>query len=1092
MAAAITSPDIETSPPWCIVVKTVGKGFEHRRGCLEKDDSNDDQKQEQQQQQQQQQQQRQPSPPATSSTSKVLSVGTDGALSFSVTVSPDDKVDSLHDEIEDVTGVKASQQRLIYRGRLIGTTDVGPGHNGSDPNSCRHPNSESERQRQPQQEYKIRDIVGLCDGQTIHLVKKREDDTKQKNTTGGTEEGVAARSDGGEDDANRNSSSNNNNNNSNTVDGDRIGSGGGGGALLAALLGLGSLAEEGGRMGGPAFNSNNNNNNNNNNSNNNSNSVQGSPRRSPAARAASETATASESGRTPRHMRRPNYRLVEEDLRVPDPGSMESVRQGLMTLNTILNSRAPPQRNADLNSDANDDATGTHRSTTTNLQANREWFRGQWIDARDTVNQWLEATVVDVVDPSDVLDDAVALHTRTPANVHARRYGTPEQNPPRQRRVPNVDGDPAISANDLEGRRRLLLEECEPGDPNEVEPIAIAGLSASARYGRSLRPRSNNDGVQLLLIHYNGWPHRWDEWIRSDSERLRPFRTRTRHPSMSTLASPTPQSILNEAPRTNIVQDGDEEDDRLAVLPELDLAISRVSGLVGDLVRREQAREIGHCADIENDNNENSDNDNTRNSNDHRRSRNTNTNHHRRAKVDLPWMARGRSGADNDFDQSIATDNSEQDGDRKAERHSSSDADPIEASEEEEQEQEQEQEQEEEEEQYYEADQMLITDEDISRTTTYTQAELRQLATLFDRLGRTLTDAAPHIASLASSLPPPHQPSNANGNRNDHDHSSSDEGTELSNSVDLESSSAPMGGLLSLWSRERERRRAIPEENPYSARSITVSALASSLASAPVNIDPDHLDFASGVVNTTRGEVRSGPRSRPSHQDDVASLLGTYLAAASLGSISTSNDENGDNGSGFARLLQRGSGGGSGENGIDIHIHAIVTAPGVSPGGMGIATLSNGGGGGGTPMAALGPAARNVFSATNLGGFRSGGGTTSLSANIVEPTDEEDYSDLFSELYSESPTPIDPNGSPGRARTEESGSAVSSSTRSGTGSNNNGNNDDDNDNDTAGSGSNSSPAARRQSSERRSNGVFRLFRRRSSRPRDDSGGGEGT
>ena len=93
---------------------------------------------------------------------------------------------------------------------------------------------------------------------------------------------------------------------------------------------------------------------------------------------------------------------------------------------------------------------------------------------------------------------------------------------PLQRSPHRALRDPAISASDLEGRRRLLLEPCAMDDVNSLGG-ELAGF----------RPRSSNaGGVQLLLIHYNGWPHRWDEWIRSDSERLRPFRTRTRHPAM--------------------------------------------------------------------------------------------------------------------------------------------------------------------------------------------------------------------------------------------------------------------------------------------------------------------------------------------------------------------------------------------------------------------------------------------------------------------------------------------------------------------------------------------------------------------------------
>jgi len=230
----------DLSSPWCIVVKTVGRGFENRRSL----DSNSNGANDHQ-----------------ATTSKVLSVGSDGALSFSVTVSPNDRVDSLHDEIEDVTGVKASQQRLIYRGRLIGTADVGTSHawfrsNNSNYNSNSNSNSninsnsnsnsnnnggasplgiehqhetetndqdsktcrdDSERENQPQ-EYKIRDIVGLCDGQTIHLVKKREDDTKLN--SGSTEEAAASREgNAGEDNANNNNNSNSNSNsNSNNND----------------------------------------------------------------------------------------------------------------------------------------------------------------------------------------------------------------------------------------------------------------------------------------------------------------------------------------------------------------------------------------------------------------------------------------------------------------------------------------------------------------------------------------------------------------------------------------------------------------------------------------------------------------------------------------------------------------------------------------------------------------------------------------------------------------------------------------------------------------------------------------------------------
>jgi hypothetical protein len=173
-----------------------------------------------------------------------------------------------------------------------------------------------------------------------------------------------------------------------------------------------------------------------------------------------------------------------------------------------------------------------------------------------------------------------------------------------------------------------------------------------------------------------------------------------------------------------------------------------------------------------------------------------------------------------------------------------------------------------------------------------------------------------------------------------------------------------------------------------------------------------------GLVNTSRGEVRTGPRSR-SQPDNVASLLGAYLAAATLGSISGSDEnENGEeNGSGLGlgRLLreERGAGGGGG-GGIDIHIHAVVTAPGVGTGGLGLATL-----GGATPTAATLGGTRNLFSSARDRSSRSPSSllrprNPSFSHILANNDDDHDIADmgLFSELYSENPTPLHPNGSP--------------------------------------------------------------------------------
>jgi len=758
---------------------------------------------------------------ASSSTSNA-----NGERHFVVEVSPDDGVASLHDKIEGATGLKACQQRLIYRGRLIG---------------------KFEQREEEHEEPRIKDIAGLCDGQTIHLVKKRDRPEEANNE------------------------SNNNNGSSDPTDllgAGAGGSGGGGGSLLAALLGLGNLPEEisAEDNGGASVTSTSNNN----------------TPSAPPAPAASPTG-----GRGPRwgwrssrigRPRRPHYRLTAEDLQVNDPGSMEPVRQGLMTLHTLL-----PH------------AQQVHTDQVSSpLEANREWFRGQWIDCRDTVNQWLEATVVEIMNPDDILpprDDT----------EESSSSSRPENNLPRHQRLPHVANDPAVSAADLEGRRRLLLEPCD-ADESDAEEGSLVGF----------RRRNNNDGVQLLLIHYNGWPHRWDEWIRSDSERIRPFRTRTRHPNVSSTASPTPQSVFNDAPSTNI-RSMEEEDDRAHMLPELTRAVSVINDLLSQIAASETARvRPGEGHD------------------------------------DLPWVA-----ADN------------------------------------------------------------------NSGTTYNRRQLQNLAPLLDRLGRTLTDAAPHVAALADSLPSPRNNTvETNPSEEQDDDSTPDSLPDLRTHVDH----APTaGGLLSLWNRERRSQNMQPDE----VRSALLTE---------EDLDPDYVDFASGVVNTSRGEVRAGPRSRPQN-DDVASLLGAYLAAASInnavGGDENSNEEGGVGGGAQSLgniLRERGNGGG-GSGGIDIHIHAVVTTPGGAGGGTG----------GGLGLAALGGGPIPTATVIGTGGGGSGSNNTGTgtgrtlfasrdrssrtpsilrsrhshtTAPTIPVTEEIEDTSLFSELYSENPEPVDPNGSP--------------------------------------------------------------------------------
>jgi hypothetical protein len=503
---------------WCISVKTVGGGFDDCFNHIEGTGTTN----------------------STTNTNTTINTANHGGGErlFSVTVSPEDCLSSLHQEIEGATGVKVSQQRLIYRGRLIGKNDepqpetnntITTNSNSSNNNTSldgRKPGSSKndEEENNNTQTRRIKDIAGLCDGQTIHLVKKRENpSTNEDNSMTSTMRNSAANNHGGDGSTTATATAIRG---GGGIDSDLFSTSGGitgGGALLAALLGLGSLADDSEarqqqqqtRLNDATALSN-----------------------ATTATATTGTGTgegnATTAGITPSwrssrsshsrgsRSRRQHYRLSTEDLEMPDPGSLEPVRQGLMTLHTIL----PPRSSSLTTSHEQQQEQPSPASLspspsplrTLPLEVNRVWFRGQWLDCRDTVNQWLEAIVVEVLHPHDILPFVYPTASRRVQASGMRGGGSSSSSRPQRSNVDN--NDPAVSANDLEGRRRLLLEPCALGHIDELRG-ELAGY----------RLRPNNDGVQLLLVSYPGWPRRWDEWIRSDSERLRPFRTRTRHPN---------------------------------------------------------------------------------------------------------------------------------------------------------------------------------------------------------------------------------------------------------------------------------------------------------------------------------------------------------------------------------------------------------------------------------------------------------------------------------------------------------------------------------------------------------------------------------
>jgi len=325
-----------------------------------------------------------------------------------------------------------------------------------------------------------------------------------------------------------------------------------------------------------------------------------------------------------------------------------------------------------------------------------------------------------------------------------------------------------------------------------------------------------------------------------------------------------------------------------------------------------------------------------------------------------------------------------------------------------------------------------------------TREDVQALAALFDRLGRTLADLAPHVAALATTFPD----ANASNSRETAISSGVEQASEENNTTATEASGSR--------GTEQEATNSVvtpvdgvshgvpilvppfPDLPPLYASAGTApapvappapSSTAVSAAQQPPRLPNDNVDFVNGMVHTrltsssgssfTSG-VNGATRVVRSGRDRAAAIasfltesggggesFSSNVSGFAVGGSTVASDNNGaaegvdgdedgttsdtnavaSDGSSFpenlARLLAAG---GSDGGGIDIHIHAIVT-PGFLPGGMLF---------GGLPSGIL-PGTTTTANAPSTG--------TSVSETVasgpLRRVQNDDDSGLFDDLYGE-------------------------------------------------------------------------------------------
>jgi hypothetical protein len=133
---------------------------------------------------------------------------------------------------------------------------------------------------------------------------------------------------------------------------------------------------------------------------------------------------------------------------------------------------------------------------------------------------------------------------------------------PGSARAPPFASSPSIAAAASASHASLTLTEASPGED-------VTTLSTSFRTRRYFAVGQWVDVLdtveqwleaqvvrvsrgEWLRVHYAGWPERWDEWLHASSPRIAPFRSRSQHATLPFGACPWPVNLLPGQPRVGL------------------------------------------------------------------------------------------------------------------------------------------------------------------------------------------------------------------------------------------------------------------------------------------------------------------------------------------------------------------------------------------------------------------------------------------------------------------------------------------------------------------------------------------------------------